>query len=133
MSARTSKVLTLAAARRAVKRFALIGGIYSNWRALETRSRTSRGGRSRHILLGDLGAFGPYPDRVFPLLQQAGVLCLQGTMTIRWPGGLADCQCGYTDSARQPLRASELRLHVPQHVARTQSVARHVTDVRRLM
>ena len=79
-------------------RFALIGGIYSNWRALETTlSDIARRQVDATFCLGDLGAFGPYPDRVFPLLQQAGVSCLQGNYDNSLAGGLADCQCGYTD------------------------------------
>ena len=46
---------------------------------------------------GDLGAFGPHPDRVFPLLRAAGVLCIQGNYDNSIGNGLADCQCGYTD------------------------------------
>jgi predicted phosphodiesterase len=81
-----------------VTRFALIGGIYSNWRALETTlSDIARRQVDATFCLGDLGAFGPYPDRVFPLLQQAGVLCLQGNYDNSLASGLADCQCGYTD------------------------------------
>ena len=80
-------------------RFALIGGIYSNWRALETTlSDIARRHVEATFCLGDLGAFGPYPDRVFPLLQQAGVLCVQGNYDNSLAGGLADCQCGYTDA-----------------------------------
>ena len=79
-------------------RFALIGGIYSNWRALEDAlADIARRQVDATFCLGDLGAFGPYPDRVFPLLQQAGVLCLQGNYDNSLAGGLADCQCGYTD------------------------------------
>ena len=79
-------------------RVALMGGIYSNWRALETAlSDISRRQVDRIFCLGDLGAFGPYPDRVFPLLQASGVLCLQGNYDNSLAGGLADCQCGYTD------------------------------------
>ena len=79
-------------------RFALIGGIYSNWRALETAlSDIARRQVEATFCLGDLGAFGPYPDRVFPLLEQAGVLCLQGNYDNSLATGLADCQCGYTD------------------------------------
>src|SRR5262245_65443437 len=80
-------------------RFALIGGIYSNWRALETTLADIAGRQvEATFCLGDLGAFGPYPDRVFPLLEQAGVLCLQGNYDNSLATGLADCQCGYTDT-----------------------------------
>ena len=41
--------------------------------------------------------FGPHPDRVFPLLHDHGVLCIQGNYDNSVGNGLADCQCGYTD------------------------------------
>jgi predicted phosphodiesterase len=47
--------------------------------------------------LGDLGAFGPHPDRVFPLLHEHGVQCIQGNYDHSIGNDLADCQCGYTD------------------------------------
>lgn len=79
-------------------RLALLGGIYSNYRALQaalTHVRAS--GADGVYCLGDLGAFGPYPDRVFPLLRDAGVQCIQGNYDNSLAGGLEDCQCGYTD------------------------------------
>ena len=44
--------------------------------------------------LGDMGAFGPHPDRVFPLLLEHGVQCIQGNYDNSVGNGLADCQCG---------------------------------------
>ncbi|MEJ2008810.1 MAG: metallophosphoesterase family protein [Acidobacteriota bacterium] len=79
-------------------RLALFGGIYSNFRALETALADVHGHRVDGIYcLGDLGAFGPYPDRVYPLLREHGVQCIQGNYDNSLAGGLADCQCGYTD------------------------------------
>jgi predicted phosphodiesterase len=81
-----------------VTRLALLGGLYSNYRALGAAlDDIRRRGVDATYCLGDLGAFGPYPDRVYPLLQDAGVLCLQGNYDNSLAGGLADCQCGYTD------------------------------------
>jgi predicted phosphodiesterase len=81
-----------------VTRLALLGGVYSNARALEAAlADIARRDVDATFCLGDLGAFGPYPDRVFPLLRSAGVLCLQGNYDNSLAGGLADCQCGYTD------------------------------------
>jgi len=79
-------------------RLAFLGGIYSNYRALHAALRDvkSRGADGIYCL-GDLGAFGPYPDRVFPLLRNAGVQCIQGNYDNSLAGGLEDCQCGYTD------------------------------------
>src|SRR5262249_32595564 len=47
--------------------------------------------------LGDLGAFGPHPDRVFPLLHEHNLQCIQGNYDNSIGNDLADCQCGYTD------------------------------------
>ena len=49
--------------------------------------------------LGDLGAFGPNPDKVFPLLIDAGVVVMRGNYDDSIGNNLADCQCGYTDPA----------------------------------
>ncbi len=76
----------------------LFGGLYSNYRALEAAlADVRRRGADAVYCLGDLGAFGPYPDRVYPLLRSHGVECLQGNYDNSLAGGLADCQCGYTD------------------------------------
>ncbi|HET9176846.1 MAG TPA: metallophosphoesterase family protein [Terriglobia bacterium] len=81
-----------------MKRLALFGGIYNNYLALEAALDDAR---RRHAdglyCLGDLGAFGPHPDRVYPLLRENSVQCIQGNYDNSLAGGLADCQCGYTD------------------------------------
>jgi predicted phosphodiesterase len=79
-------------------RAALFGGVYSNALALEAALRDARGrGAEAMYCLGDLGAFGPCPDRVFPLLHDHGVHCIQGNYDHSVGNELADCQCGYTD------------------------------------
>ncbi|MGH9439606.1 MAG: metallophosphoesterase family protein [Terriglobia bacterium] len=79
-------------------KIALLGGIYSNYRALEAAlCDISRRRVDAIYSLGDLGAFGPYPDRVYPLLRGANVQCIQGNYDNSLAGGFADCQCGYTD------------------------------------
>jgi predicted phosphodiesterase len=79
-------------------RIAVFGGIYSNYLALEAAIRDAQSHAvDACYCLGDLGAFGPYPDRVFPLLQEQGVLCIQGNYDHSIGNDLADCQCGYTD------------------------------------
>ena len=81
-----------------MKRLVLFGGIYSNYRALEAAIEDAcRRQADGLYCLGDLGAFGPYPDRVYPLLRAAGVRCIQGNYDNSLAGGLEDCQCGYTD------------------------------------
>ncbi len=77
---------------------AFFGGIYSNYLALEAAlADACRRGVDAVYCLGDLGAFGPHPDRVFPLLDEYGVQCLQGNYDDSVGNGLDDCQCGYTD------------------------------------
>lgn len=79
-------------------KLALFGGLYSNWLALEAAiaDAKSRGIESFYCL-GDMGAFGPHPDRVFPLLHEHRVRCLRGNYDDSIGHALDDCQCGYTD------------------------------------
>lgn len=80
------------------QRIACFGGIYSNYLALDAALRdVRRRGVDAIHCLGDLGAFGPHPDRVFPLLADAGVNCIQGNYDDSVGNGRVDCQCGYTD------------------------------------
>lgn len=81
-----------------MKQIALFGGIYNNYLALEAAlQNAARRSADAVYCLGDLGAFGPHPDRVYPLLRERGVWCIQGNYDNSLAGGLADCQCGYTD------------------------------------
>lgn len=79
-------------------RAALFGGIYNNSLALEAAiADARRRGAEKLFCLGDLGAFGPHPDRVFPLLNQYSVEVVQGNYDHSIGNDLNDCQCGYTD------------------------------------
>ena len=80
------------------RRIALLGGVYSNYLALEAALADARGrGAEAIYCLGDLGGFGPHPDRVFPPLREHGVICIQGNYDVAVAQGAADCGCGYTD------------------------------------
>jgi diadenosine tetraphosphatase ApaH/serine/threonine PP2A family protein phosphatase len=80
------------------ERIAVFGGVYNNYLALEAALHDIRQrGVDEVYCLGDLGAFGPHPDRVFPLLEQYGVVCIQGNYDNSIGNDLADCQCGYID------------------------------------
>jgi predicted phosphodiesterase len=79
-------------------RIAVFGGLYSNYRALEAAlADVERHKVDAVYCLGDMGAFGPHPDRVFPLLREHGVQCIQGNYDNSIGNELPDCQCGYTD------------------------------------
>ena len=81
-----------------MQRIAVFGGVYNNYLALAAAlDDAGRRGAEAVYCLGDLGAFGPYPGRVFPLLRDRGVRCIQGNYDHSVGNGLADCQCGYTD------------------------------------
>ncbi len=79
-------------------RIAVFGGVYSNHVALEAVLADARRRDVDAVFcLGDLGAFGPNPDKIFPLLVEPGVRVMQGNYDDSISRGLADCQCGYTD------------------------------------
>ncbi|MEO8217353.1 MAG: metallophosphoesterase family protein [Acidobacteriota bacterium] len=77
---------------------ALIGGIYSNYHALKaTLDDIERRPVDASWFLGDLGAFGPQPDRVPELLVERGIPGIQGNYEQSLSTDAADCNCGYTD------------------------------------
>ncbi len=79
-------------------RIACLGGLYSNYLALQAALTSCHQRRVDAIYcLGDMGAFGPHPDRVFPLLHDHNVQCVQGNYDHSIGNALNDCQCGYTD------------------------------------
>jgi diadenosine tetraphosphatase ApaH/serine/threonine PP2A family protein phosphatase len=81
-----------------VTRLAFFGGVYSNSFALGAAVESARrAGVDAAYALGDFGGFGPHPDRVFPILLDAGVHCLQGNYEESLSSGAGDCACGYTD------------------------------------
>ncbi len=80
------------------RRIAAFGGVYSNHRALHAVIKDARRrGAEALFCLGDLGAFGPHPNRVFPLLIDHDIGTIQGNYDNSIARGLDDCQCGYTD------------------------------------
>jgi diadenosine tetraphosphatase ApaH/serine/threonine PP2A family protein phosphatase len=72
--------------------------VYSNSEALrETLADARRRDVDAVFCLGDLGGFGPHPDRVYPLLRDAGVHVMQGNYDASLADAREDCGCGYTD------------------------------------
>ena len=83
---------------RPLRRIAVFGGVYANAHALAaTLDDIRRRDVDAIYCLGDLGGFGPHPDRVFPLLRDAGVHAIQGNYDQAIALGHDDCGCGYTD------------------------------------
>ncbi|MEM9817045.1 MAG: metallophosphoesterase [Cyanobacteria bacterium P01_D01_bin.6] len=81
-------------------RLALCGGPYSNFGAVAAfLDRTAA--LAHRFCLGDIGGFGPLPNRTLDQLRQAQVICLQGNYDQAIGDGERDCGCGYTDPRDQ--------------------------------
>jgi len=78
---------------------AIFGGVYNNYLSLEATLEDARdAGADAIYCLGDMGGFGPYPDRVFPYLRDTSdVFVMQGNYDQSIGNRLEDCGCGYTD------------------------------------
>jgi len=79
-------------------RLAAFGGVYSNHLALAAVLRDAAGwGAARTCCLGDVGGFGPHPDRAAALLRGSRVLALRGNLDDSVGHARSDCSCGYGD------------------------------------
>lgn len=79
-------------------RIVVFGGIYSNHLALSAVLEVAhQHGAEAVYCLGDLGGFGPSPEKVWPLLLDGGVETIQGNYEASLSSGREDCNCGYTD------------------------------------
>ncbi len=76
----------------------VFGGVYNNHHALAALLEEARRLEAEAIYcLGDLGGFGPHPNKVWPLLEQGRVRAIQGNYEESLASGATDCACGYTD------------------------------------
>lgn len=83
---------------RDVTKIAFLGGIYSNYLALEAALKLARKkGVDQIWALGDFGAFGPHPDRTVEILREAELPAIQGNYEESLSTNAEDCHCGYTD------------------------------------
>ena len=93
-----SRETTTAPAEGPYNRIAVFGGIYNNHLALAALLEDVEQRNVDAIYcLGDLGGFGPCPERVWPLLNQGSVRSIQGNYEESLASGHEDCNCGYTD------------------------------------
>jgi len=77
---------------------AVFGGCYNNSLALQaTIDDARRHGAKAIYCLGDMGGFGSHPDRVFPILWENEIMCMQGNYDHSIGNRLTNCACGYTD------------------------------------
>ena len=80
------------------ERIAVFGGVYNNSYGLEALlDDAHRRGAEAVYCLGDFGGFGPNPEKVWPLLEEGGVHCIQGNYEQSLSSGALDCNCGYAD------------------------------------
>jgi hypothetical protein len=79
-------------------RIVVCGGVYNNHYGLAALLDEAAGlGAEAVYCLGDLGGFGPNPEKVRPLLAAGDVRVLQGNYEESLASGREDCNCGYTD------------------------------------
>ena len=83
-------------------RLAVFGGVYSNEPGLAAVLADIDAGGADHVwCLGDLGGFGPHPDRAADRLREASVPMLRGNYDDSIGHDRDDCACGYTDPRDQ--------------------------------
>ena len=110
-----------------VQRYAVFGGVYNNYLSLSAvLDDAERRGAGEAFCLGDLGGFGPHPDRVFPILLDRRVVVMQGNYDHSIGHELPDCACGYAD----PRDNHYARLSYAYTQAKTS--ARHLPYLRAL-
>jgi len=79
-------------------RVAFFGGIYNNYLALTAAlADARRRGAEAIYCLGDVGGFGPHPDRSIELLREHRIQMVQGNYDDSVGNARPDCGCGYTD------------------------------------
>lgn len=74
---------------------ALCGGPYSNFAALDAFLAATAA--LPRFCLGDIGGFGPHPDRTLERIRAADVVCMQGNYDHAVGFDERDCGCGYLD------------------------------------
>jgi hypothetical protein len=74
---------------------ALCGGPYSNFAAVEAFLAATAG--LPRFCLGDIGGFGPHPDRTLDLVRASDLVCLKGNYDHAIGFDERDCGCGYLD------------------------------------
>lgn len=83
--------------RRVGDRIVLFGGVYNNYLALAALLGEVAAGSRNVFCLGDVGAFGPHPDRSVEILRDAQIPIVQGNYDRSVGLRRGDCACGYTD------------------------------------
>ena len=79
-------------------RLAAFGGVYSNHAALAAvLDDIAARGAGIVRCLGDLGGFGPHPDRSAERMRASGIPMLRGNYDDSIGHDRRDCACGYTD------------------------------------
>ncbi len=82
-----------------IARYGVFGGVYNNHLALQQTIQDAQAqGAQALFCLGDVGGFGPHPDRSVEVLRSTpNLLTIQGNYDHSIGNDLDDCACGYTD------------------------------------
>jgi len=80
------------------KKIAVFGGVYNNsYGLVALLEDVARKGVDAIYCLGDLGGFGPHPEKIWSLLEDGAVRSIQGNYEESLSTGREDCNCGYAD------------------------------------
>jgi len=83
---------------RGTARLAVLGGVYANHLALaQALDDVAARGLDAAWCLGDIGGFGPAPEKSIAILRARAVPTVQGNYDHSIGHGLDDCACGYCD------------------------------------
>ena len=75
-----------------LSRIAVFGGLYSNYLALEAAlCDAHQRGAEACFCLGDLGGFGPNPGKIYPILDEFGIVTIAGNYDQSLASRRADC------------------------------------------
>jgi predicted phosphodiesterase len=114
-------------------RLAVFGGVYSNHLALrEVIADITRRGAEQAWCLGDLGGFGPHPDRSVEMLRGSGIPVLRGNYDDAIGHDRADCACGYTDPLDNAFAQRAFDYTVSRTAAGHKKWMRELPEQRRL-
>lgn len=90
------KILKKITIPESCQKIALCGGPYNNFEAVKSFLKETESYEFR-FCLGDLGGFGPFPDRTIELIKNSNLICIQGNYDYAVGHSEPECGCGYLD------------------------------------
>ncbi len=93
----TNEILKKITLPETCQKIALCGGPYNNFEAVKSFLKETEAFEFR-FCLGDLGGFGPFPDRTIELIKDSNLICIQGNYDYAVGHSENECGCGYLDT-----------------------------------